>query len=148
MTCSTLTCQNSKLFWVQLPWKFCSKYFIQYYHTTWSKIENILKGSLDSIPSLHIQWKFKLWTGKFTWDNKAKHCWVMSTNFSFSKVTSYKIHTLKGSLDSILSVKFKLWAGKFASSEKAQQCFALLSQVNLPPNNLNFHCWWRWWNWI
>ena len=24
--------------------------------------------------------------GKFTWGNKAKHCWVMSTNFLFSKV--------------------------------------------------------------
>ena len=23
--------------------------------------------------------------GKFTWGNKAKHCWVMSTNFFFSK---------------------------------------------------------------
>ena len=25
--------------------------------------------------------------GKFTWGNKAKHCWVMSTNFLFSKVS-------------------------------------------------------------
>ena len=24
--------------------------------------------------------------GKFTWGNRAKHCWVMSTNFLFSKV--------------------------------------------------------------
>ena len=24
--------------------------------------------------------------GKFTWGNKAKHCWVMTTNFLFSKV--------------------------------------------------------------
>ena len=29
---------------------------------------------------LHVQWKFKL-VGKFTWDNKAKHCWALSTNF-------------------------------------------------------------------
>ena len=35
---------------------------------------------------LHLQWKFKLLMGKFTWGNKAKHCWVMSTNFLFSKV--------------------------------------------------------------
>ena len=34
---------------------------------------------------LHLQWKFKLLAGKFTWDVKAKHCWVMSTNFLFSK---------------------------------------------------------------
>ena len=35
---------------------------------------------------LHLQWKFKLLAGKFSWGNKAKHCWVMSTNFLFSKV--------------------------------------------------------------
>ena len=35
---------------------------------------------------LHLQWKFKLWAGKFTWGDKAKHCWVLSTNFLFSKV--------------------------------------------------------------
>ena len=35
---------------------------------------------------LHLQWKFILLAGKFTWGNKAKHCWVMSTNFLFSKV--------------------------------------------------------------
>ena len=28
----------------------------------------------------------KVEAGKFTWGNKAKHCWVMSTNFLFSKV--------------------------------------------------------------
>ena len=36
--------------------------------------------------SHHLQWKFKLLAGKFTWGNKAKHCWVMSTNLLFSKV--------------------------------------------------------------
>ena len=35
---------------------------------------------------LHLQWKFNLLAGKFTWGNKAKHCWVMSTNFLFPKV--------------------------------------------------------------
>ena len=34
----------------------------------------------------HLQFKFKLLTGKFTYGNKAKHCKVMSTNFLFSKV--------------------------------------------------------------
>ena len=42
---------------------------------------------------LHLQWKFKLWAGKFAWSVKAKHCWgdkakccwVMSINFLFSK---------------------------------------------------------------
>ena len=36
--------------------------------------------------SHHLQWKFKLLAGEFTWGNKAKHCWVMSTNFLFSKL--------------------------------------------------------------
>ena len=38
-----------------------------------AEVEKILKGSLDSIiPShhLHLQWKFKLWAGKFAWDIK------------------------------------------------------------------------------
>ena len=35
---------------------------------------------------LHLQWKFKFLAGKFTWHNKAKHCWVMSTNFLLSRV--------------------------------------------------------------
>ena len=35
---------------------------------------------------LNLQWKLKLWAGKFTWGNKAKHCYVMSTNFWKQKV--------------------------------------------------------------
>ena len=35
---------------------------------------------------LHLQWKLKLLARNFTWGNKVKHCWVMSTNFLFSKV--------------------------------------------------------------
>ena len=34
----------------------------------------------------HLQWKFKLLVGKFIWGNKAKHCWVMPTNFWKQKV--------------------------------------------------------------
>ena len=34
---------------------------------------------------LHLQWKSKLWAGEFTWGSKTKHCWVISTNFLFSK---------------------------------------------------------------
>ena len=30
---------------------------------------------------VHLQWKFKLWAGKFAWCVKAKHCWGLSTNF-------------------------------------------------------------------
>ena len=37
------------------------------------KVENILKGCLDSIHHLHLQWKFKLWAGEFAWGVKAKH---------------------------------------------------------------------------
>ena len=35
---------------------------------------------------LHLQWKFKLWMGKFAWGVKAKHCWALSTNYLYSKV--------------------------------------------------------------
>ena len=35
---------------------------------------------------LQLQWKFKLWIGKFAWCVIAKHCWALSTNFLFSKV--------------------------------------------------------------
>jgi hypothetical protein len=35
---------------------------------------------------LHLQWKLKLFAGKFTWGNKKKHCWLISTNLFFSKV--------------------------------------------------------------
>ena len=40
------------------------------------------------IPSdhLHLQWKFKLWAGKFAWGIKAKHYWALSTNFWKQKV--------------------------------------------------------------
>ena len=41
---------------------------------------------------------------------KAKHCWALSTNFKNKKIVDI-----------------------------TQQCFALLPQVNLPVNNLNFH---------
>ena len=28
----------------------------------------------------HLQWKFKLWEGKFAWGVKTNHCWALSTN--------------------------------------------------------------------
>ena len=67
---------------------------------------------------LHLQWKFKLLVGKFTWGNKANHCWVMSTNVLFSKVC---------------------WQCP------AMFCH-FTPQANFPAHNLNFH--WRWWNQI
>ena len=70
---------------------------------------------------------------------------------------------LKGSLDLIpppsLSMKIQIMGGKVCLRCKGktllgvvnkkfiditQQCFVLLSQVNFPANNLNFH--WRWWD--
>jgi hypothetical protein len=48
--------------------------------------------------------------GKFTWGNKAKDCWVISTNFLFSKFVN-----------------------------NAKQYFAFVSQANFPAHNLNFH---------
>ena len=35
---------------------------------------------------LHLYWKFKIWAGKFLWGVKAKHCWVLSTNFWKQKI--------------------------------------------------------------
>ena len=52
---------------------------------------------------------------------------------------------LKGSLDLIPSpspsVKIQIMGGKVClrCKGKTQQCFALLTQVNFPVNNLNFH---------
>ena len=43
------------------------------------KVENILEGSLDSIPS--PSGKVKLWTVKFACGVKVKRCWALSTNF-------------------------------------------------------------------
>ena len=73
---------------------------------------------MDLIPSPSEKFKFLAW--KFTWGNKAKHCWVMSTNFLFSKV--------------------------FWQVDNAQQCLAFTPQANFPTHNLNFHWRWRWWD--
>ena len=46
-----------------------------------SKVENILKGSLCSIPSPSPSVKIRI----IALTGKAKHCWSMSTNFLFPK---------------------------------------------------------------
>ena len=50
------------------------------FHTVFKdvKVEKISDDSLDSIPSPPPSVKIQIVGGKFTWDNKAKHCWVMS----------------------------------------------------------------------
>ena len=68
---------------------------------------------------LHLQWKFKLWAGKFTWGNKAKHYRGMSTTFLFSKVC---------------------W--------RCPAMFCLYTSRNFPAHNLNFLWKWRWWDQI
>ena len=45
------------------------------------KVEKILKSSLDSIPSPSPSVKIQIMGKKFAWGVKAKHCWVLSTNF-------------------------------------------------------------------
>ena len=45
------------------------------------KVEKILKGSLDSIPSPSV--KVQIMSGKGV---KAKHCWMLSTNFWIQKI--------------------------------------------------------------
>ena len=34
---------------------------------------------------LHLQWKFKLWAGKFAWGVKAKCCWLLPIIWIFSE---------------------------------------------------------------
>ena len=48
---------------------------------------------------LHLQWKFKLLEGKFTWRIEAKHCRVMSTNFLYFNVLP--LHLKQSSLPKI-----------------------------------------------
>ena len=78
------------------------------------KVERFKK--IACIRSYHLQWKFKLLAGKFTWGNEAKHCCVMST-FCFQKFV-----------------------------DNAQQCFAFTPHAIFPAHNLNFHWRWRWWD--
>ena len=90
----------------------CSKWMVpmdlrlplQLWVLTVVKVENVLKGSLDLMPS-----------------------------------PSVKIQIMGG--------RVSLWfKGKTKFVDITQQCFALLPQVNLPDNNLNFHWRWRWWD--
>ena len=55
-------------------------------HIVPPKVEKILKGSLDSIPSPSSSVKIQIIGGN--WGNKAKHWWMISANFLFSKVCS------------------------------------------------------------
>ena len=64
---------------------------------------------------LHLQQKFKLLAGKFTWVDKAKI---------------------------LLADVYKHLFQKFVDS--AQQCFVFTPQANFPSHNLNFHWrWWE-----
>ena len=71
------------------------------------KVENILKGNLDSIPSPSV--KIQIMGGKVCLRCKCK--------------------TLLGIVNKLLKTK------KFV--DITQQCFALLTQVNFPTHNLN-----------
>ena len=83
------------------------------------KVEKILKGSLDSIPSPSPSVKSQIMGGKFAWGVKAKHCCTLSTNF---------------------------WKQKFCWHQPAMFC--LYTSSKLSTHNLNFHWRWRWWDWI
>ena len=52
------------------------------------KVKEIEKIPWIWLHHLHLQCKFKSLTGKFTWGNKAKHSWVMGTNFFVFKSLS------------------------------------------------------------
>ena len=75
------------------------------------KVENILKGSLDSTPSPSPSVKIQIMGGKVCLRCKGK--------------------ILLGIVNKLLKTK------KFV--DITQQCFTLLPQINFPANNLNFH---------
>ena len=76
------------------------------------KVEKILKGALDLIPSPSV--KIQIMGGKVCLRCKGK--------------------TLLGVVKKRLKIKCLL------TMPTAQQCFAYTSQANLPAHNLNFHC--------
>ena len=84
------------------------------FHIKWKRFKKIAW-----IWSHHLQWKFKLLAEKFTWGNEAKHCWVMSTTFLFSRAC---------------------W--------QCPAMFCFTPQGNSPAHNLDFHWSWRWWDQI
>ena len=49
----------------------------------WKRLQKVVRIQSNH---LHLQWKFKLWAGKFAWGAKAKQCWALSTNFCKQKV--------------------------------------------------------------
>ena len=83
-----------------------------------SKVENILKCGLDSIPSPSSSVKIQIMGGKV-----CLRCITSQQNVA-------------GCCEQTFENK------KFV--DIIQQCFVLLRQVNFPVNNLNFHWRWRW----
>ena len=84
------------LFYFNLPDELCKQHCfprrLQRWRPCWFVWHNGVKHFLKEYSNiiylcLHqtFQRKFKLFEGKFTWGNKAKHYWVMSTFFLFSK---------------------------------------------------------------
>ena len=82
------------------------------------KIENILKDSLDSIPSPSPSMKIQNYV-MFAWGVKAKHCWLLSSNF---------------------------WKNKVCWHHPAMFC--LITSRKFPANNLNFLWRSSWWDQI
>ena len=71
------------------------------------KVERFKKIAWIRSHHLHLQWKFISLAGKFIWGNKAKHGWVMSTNFLFSKFcwqcpAMFCLYTLKQTFPPII----------------------------------------------
>ena len=104
--CENLTLDNYHV-WTQK--EFC--YWIEM-----CKVEKILKGRLDSIPSPSPSMKIQIMGGKACLRCKAKHCWVLSTS---------------------------LWKQKVCWHHPAVFCL-ILHQANFPAHN--FHWRWRWWD--
>ena len=64
--------------WVHLVERF-TVCWVQVHKKFSFKVEKILIVAWIRFYHLHLQWKFKLWVGKFAWGVKAKHCWALST---------------------------------------------------------------------
>ena len=101
---------------------------------------------------LHLQWKFKLWAGKFAWGVKAKHCWALSTNFwkqkvcwhhpaMFCPITSSesKPRWSRGSVPSshARGQRFKPWSRQYLFIRRSLSWFGLASTPVESLPNLN-----------
>ena len=114
-----------------------------------AKVEEILKGSMDSIPSPSLSLKIQIMGGKVCLRCKGKHCWALSTNIwkqkkvaSPSNVLPYQSLYFLRRHPSPLIWRYVL---NVKLTVKISSVFvAFLKNINFPTDNLNFPWTWRW----